>query len=328
MDFGEWLHQTRIKRNLDVRALAKKTGIDGSTISRIENIKTQSTLYTAFRICEGLNIPFPTLIYELKGSYPSTQKPLDEVSHQLRENHTKYMLNSNEVVSLKETILITIHDVETFLDFFYADELACKMRLASNMNYIFYYASDVQNQLESSHREIFVAEDIDKLLLSSSFYHFELKYPSSLSDEAILAIYKQEGVMTLTDIGAYTRKVRSQKKVSLEKLEDSAKISSSVLSRLEAGALDRIKLADILTLDEQLEQGWTIIGMYWEACKFQEKFLFRQNRTHNERAASSFAESDDVEFKLASVYITVCRWLYYFSQNNPSSNWNKHLERF
>ena len=73
---------------------------------------------------------------------------------------------------------------------------------------------------------------------------------------------------------------------------------------------DHIKLADILTLDEQLEQGWTIVGMYWEACKFQEKFLYRQNRDNNE-ATPSLEGSDDVEFKLASVYITVYRWLYF-----------------
>ena len=91
------------------------------------------------------------------------------------------------------------------------------------------------------------------------------------------------------------------------------KISSSVLSRLETGALDRIKFADILTLDEQLEQEWTIIGMYWEACKFQEKFLYRHHRVNNERITSSSGSFDDVEFKLASVYITVYRWLYYFS---------------
>jgi len=305
MDFGEWVHKIRTQQNLDVRSFAEKTGVDGSTISRIENAKTQSTLYTAFRICEGLQVPLPILIHELKGTYPSIKQSLDETKNQVRES------NANYATQREENRVVTINDIEIFIDSFYKDRTARKEDLAKHLNYI--VASDIDSQLEHPQENFFVPEDIEKLLLNSPVYQFELQYPSELSAEAILAIYKQSGAMTLTDIGVYTRKIRTEKKVSLEKLENIVKISSSVLSRLETGALDRIKFADILILDEQLEQGWTIISMYWEACKFQEKFLYRHHHVPNERITSSPGSFDDVEFKLASVYITVYRWLYYFS---------------
>jgi transcriptional regulator with XRE-family HTH domain len=40
MNFGEWLQQERLQRNLDLRAFAGRVGIDISTVSRIENMRT------------------------------------------------------------------------------------------------------------------------------------------------------------------------------------------------------------------------------------------------------------------------------------------------
>ena len=54
MEFGEWLRNQRRVMGMDVRDLGGRSRVDPSTISRIENQHTQSTLLTAYRLCEGL----------------------------------------------------------------------------------------------------------------------------------------------------------------------------------------------------------------------------------------------------------------------------------
>jgi transcriptional regulator with XRE-family HTH domain len=51
MEFGPWLKiYRRDKLKYDLKTVSKLTGVDASTISRIENQKTQATLDTVIRI--------------------------------------------------------------------------------------------------------------------------------------------------------------------------------------------------------------------------------------------------------------------------------------
>src|SRR5258708_37666916 len=92
MEFGTWVQNIRKERGLDIREMAQITGVDASTISRIENSRTEATLYSSFRICRGLKIPLPELIEVLSGPYPLA---LEEKSP-------------------SETV-VTSHDVEDFV---------------------------------------------------------------------------------------------------------------------------------------------------------------------------------------------------------------------
>src|SRR5579863_5396562 len=70
MDFGRWVRAQRERREMDVRAFARLTGVDASTISRIEQARSQVTLWTAVRMCERLNTTPADLLAALGGKRP------------------------------------------------------------------------------------------------------------------------------------------------------------------------------------------------------------------------------------------------------------------
>jgi transcriptional regulator with XRE-family HTH domain len=158
-------------------------------------------------------------------------------------------------------------------------------------------------QRESSHN--FHPEEIHRLLFYSPIYQFEVQYPPDMRTEDILTIYKRGGALTLADIGMYIKKIRREKQMTLVHLEKTAKVSTSVLSRLETGLMEQVKLADILNLDEQLEQDGKLLLMYWKAYSLNDLV------SHSVKATTGFSTPTIVEQyeKQVSVFIVLHRWL-------------------
>jgi len=93
------------------------------------------------------------------------------------------------------------------------------------------------------------------------------------------------------------KKLRRERQVTLEQLEQSIKLSPSILSRLETGYTEQIKLVDVLMLDRHLAQNGTLLSMYWEAYSCYLQIVRRQ---------PAFAERN---LKLATLFVVACRWL-------------------
>jgi hypothetical protein len=170
--------------------------------------------------------------------------------------------------------------------------------------------SDERNTPPGETSLLIVPEDIEKLLADSRLYQFKVHYPESMSADAIWNIYTQGGALSLVDIGAYIRQARHTRRVTLSGLEESGNLSASVLSRLEAGALERVKLIDVLTLDEQLRQEGKIVAMYWRTCLLIDAVT--QARKRDEQAEVAMpAAMDRIEqdLKMIEVFLTICRWL-------------------
>ncbi len=300
MEFGEWVQCIRRKKTLDIHTFSEKTGVDASTISRIENLRTQATLYTAFHICEGLHIALAELIKELIGRYPSS-------------------FNKKDFIKVKH--LLKLHDIEQRIEDFRANEGKVCEDLVKKLNAISLMApyKKETTQLASNKRTSFHSTDIDKILFSSPLHNFlELKYPTHIAPAAILSVYEQGGALIQQDISAYLKHMRFDKNAVL-KMQDSpiAKAPQTFLSRLEASSLERIKLIEILTLEELSDEDGRIMGMYWEVCKLHEAFnQTKYNNGHNEQSArfsvpTSIIKREDWEFKLASIYIIIYRWYQY-----------------
>ena len=296
MDFGPWLKQIRAERKLDARSLAKLTGVDASTITRLEGQRTQATLLTAVRLCEGLGVSLSKLLQALWG------RPLREVK---REGITG------------EPSVPTTRDVETFLQCFLANKEKGTEHLSNLLNQVVLQRSASEGKSTESEPPLFAPGDIQKLLFDTSVYRFELQYPPLLEAEDIVRIYHWGGVLTLTDIGVYLRKARQSRNVTLTRLEDSVKFSASGLSRLETGTAEQIKLADVVMLDEQLELEGQLLGMYWSVCKFNEQII-HQFAQRADRKSLSPAGKEEQVLKLASLFITTCRWLQALNPGDPS----------
>ncbi len=285
MTFGEWIRWLRKEQKLDIRTLAEQSGVEASTISRVENERTQVTLLIAIRLCEGLGVSVSDVLTEVYGvrTLKSTQEEITRIS-----------------------TLPTMNDVEQFLHYFRNHKDEARNWLTELLNKISLLDESAERTLRPHMSRFFGPEDIQKLLFDSPVYRFEIQYPSTISASDILFI--------LTVIAEFISKLRREKQVTLAKLEQGAKISQNMLSRLESSFIEQIKLADVVMLDEQLGQGGTLLKMYWSVYSFYLKLVRRS------------ASSADQEMKLAAIFIIICRWLQFV--NSKDDSWMKNVRSF
>lgn len=290
MNIGEWVQSMRQERKLDIRAFSLRTGLDIGTISRIENGRTQATLATVVRLCESLRISVEAFIEMWQG---------------------KAFLRHQSSIPLRESTVPTIQDVRAFLLWVRRDPSTLCIWLANSFNRIAAF------QQESPPR--FFPEEFEKFLFSS-WYRLKIQYPPMIVTEEILAILKQGGVILVSDISAYLKQLLQQPILAEEQRNTALK----GLTRLETGSIERMKMMDILLLDEHLEQEGNIVVMYWHAYTFHDEML----RLQMSSVDHSIFKVQNMgipgrEAELASVFVTICRWLQLGSQNDPS--WIKDL---
>lgn len=293
MNFGEWIRMLRKQHNYDIRTLAEQSGVEASTISRVENERTQVTLLIAIRLCEGLGVSVSDVLTEVYGVEP---------------------IKSAREGTPGSGAAPTEDDVEQFLSYYRGHAKEARNWLIDLLNKVNGMNGSAGRTLRPGSSRFFVPADIQKLLFDSTLYRFEIQYPSVLTTDHILAIYEQGSMLTLTDIAEYTKKLRREKQVTLAKLEQGAKISQNMLSRLESPFIEQIKLADVVMFDELLEQGGTLLKMYWSVYSFYQRLVRRS------------ADIADLEMKLASIFVVICRWLQFLSPQDDS--WMEHVRAF
>ncbi len=306
MDFGSWLKQMRLERNMDLRAFADLIGINMSSVSRIENSRTQVTLSTAVRICERLEVPLPTLMQSLQG------KALPDLD--------------SLVVTEREGVL-TLSDVQEFLEYIRYDWHGGSILLAELLNAIFVRQIGSRSIPLGKNIHLFGPEDVNKLLMDMPLYRFELQYPQTIQANDIWETYRQGGWLTFLDIGIYIKKVR--KDVTFVRLHPNVHVSDSVISRLESGSLERIKLIDVVMLDEQLEQGGKLLAMYWKASHFSDALVQFLSQSKHSPTDIPFSMWKEQQVRLSEILTILCRWLQYGSQQERSliSDLHRKLEK-
>ena len=307
MDFGQWVQHMRLERKMDMRAFSELVGIDISTISRIENGRTQVTLTKAVRMCEGLGVSLPMLLEIL---------------------HGERMTDLPSSGTVEQDIMPRRNDIYLFLSYLHADWQMGYKLLADLLNTLASLHASSKRASSGRVRRFFVPEDVEKLLFDLPLYRFELHYPPDIEANDIWEVYQREGFLTLMDAGVYLKKVRQKMHVPLVHLQHAVKVSDSVLSRLEEGSLERVKLMDILTLDEQLEQHGKVIALYWKVCQDAEMVnrIFARSRHIQETLATTDpTASIEEQVHLISIFTTLCRW---FQQSYPhEQTWMSELRK-
>jgi transcriptional regulator with XRE-family HTH domain len=290
MNIGEWVQLMRQERKLDIRAFSTRTGLDIGTISRVENGRAQATLATVVRMCERLGVSVEEFIGMWQG---------------------KSFLGFESSTALRESTIPTLQDVHAFLIWARKDPSALCAWLADSFNRI--------AALQQEAPPLFVPEELEKFLFGS-WYRLEVQYPPNMAAEEILAILKQGGVLILSDIGTYLKQLLHKELVS----EGQRDAALRGLTRLETGSVERVKMIDVLLLDEQLEQEGKIVAMYWRVYAFQDEMLRLQASSVGQPASEvQNVRIPGREVKLTSVFITICRWLQLGSQEDAF--WMKDL---
>lgn len=289
INFGHWIRSLRKERQLDIRAMAELTGVEVSTISRVENAKTQVTLITAIRLCEGLG------------------KDVSDVLAIMREKPT--LIETEELTNRADAVP-TLSDVEQFLSYFQGNKEEGKIWLSNLLDRVILISRSAGGNLS----RFFVPEDIQKLLFDSPVYRFEIQYPLAITAQDILVLYKNGAMLALADISEYCKKIRREKQLTQARLEQTVKLTPSILSRLESETIEQIKLADVLMLDEQLEQEGNLLSMYWSVYSFYERLVHR------------YADAAEQNMKLASIFILTCRWLQFM--NPQDITWISNIRSY
>jgi transcriptional regulator with XRE-family HTH domain len=145
MDFGHVVQQRRKELGFDLRTMAAQTGIDPTTISRIENGRAQATLSTAVQLCERTGISLTDLFYALLG---------------------KQLFQLKQQEPPEETVIPTESDAETLVTQFHQDKPLCALYLTHVLNRIVSLSQRSQQLKEYGESLQFVPEDITQLLLA------------------------------------------------------------------------------------------------------------------------------------------------------------------
>ena len=274
IDFGTLIQTIRKQKGLEVRTLAEMVGVDASTISRLENSHTHATVYTAFRICDGLEISLSDLIYKLKRYRPSPR------SGTLFPIEQKFVVNLQEVVSivssLEENRLQTIN---ILLD--RINRILHERRVTRPYSVTGQYS----------------AGEIERYFFSSPFSEtYQLKYPP-LSADLILQIYQQNGALMPIDVEEFLKQKRIKNRF----------LPTSSIEKMKL--YDVLHLLD--RKNEELDYE-SVVGMIWEACRFLSKFdKFNSVFDWKEGEGLYYSPADDLayaEFRVAMFYVLLCRW--------------------
>lgn len=281
MDFGKWVQELRRQNTMDVRIFAERTGVDPSTISRIENLRTQATILTAFRICESMEISPEQLLQGLNGQEYTFLQPknFSEESHPYQ---------------------LTLETLDGVINNFVSDEKGQRKYLSSLLNAIekVLYKKDIYEK--ESHRITTCPDDINRLIfISPLFSPQDIKYPVHLSEKHIASLYRHKGVIIPEDAENYVDKIRTRG-----------------YNRLSTSTIDRLKLTDVIQFDHETEQNGIVIGMYWEACRFYEHFNIGKTMIHSQ--TSMYSSNSPIEIftfdwkmRLATLYVTIFRWMQF-----------------
>lgn len=292
MEFGKWVLNLRKEHELDVRSFASKTGVDASTISRIENLRTKATIYTTFRICEGMQISLSELFSALNPDMlPMLEKQKSGAGahvFSLSDLKTKIKIFQQNKEEAVDAITKSLNDLQKKFDF-------------SNKDFHFTY--DETLLLAEYKLRPYSAGEVDRMLFSSPLSSlYQINYPPLKANE-IKTIYGQDGALMLSDVEAYLKNIHTKYRWS---------IPTAGRASGEA-SIERIKLEDVFKIDREAEQAGTLLGMFWEACRFYATF----NSSHHVGTAQISLFKDEYEQRedhepweihLATLYLVISRW--------------------
>jgi len=296
--FGAWLRGTRERLGIDLETMSLRSGVDRSSINRIEREVSQPTLCTAVRLCEALGVGPHELVWSLQGrSLP-----------QIAQENAVGDMPALKLSDLDLFVRLTRHDID-----------AARSILVGWLNELstLYYedrnhaaATTDDDSQNSSNLPYFTESDVDKVLNDLAFYKSELQYPPQDNGSIIFDTYRRGGALTLKDVGAYIRWLRLERGTSLAGIGEQDGPSSSALSRIETGQLENVRLKDILLLDDVLSREGEILRMSWEACALSPNGTRIRNRNKSDQQSSK--AWSERELKLAVAVVTIGRWWSYF----------------
>ena len=289
----EWLRSIRTDRTVSLQDISDITGLATSQISRIEQGKSDLTLFSVAKICYALRLD------------------LFDLQRALRWEKSLF-----DILILRPSIppadaVVIPSDIAAIINFYNYDPVAAKEFLRKSFNWVRFSAGFEKNIQETQANQ-FVKEAIEPL----GDNYKSAPYPSTLNDDLVLETYMIKGALSIFDLGLFIRQRRKQKTLSLKQLAKKSGISFSALRRIEVGEIERIKFSDIFSIDIALGNEGDILAVAWDVAQLYTGISLAESEL------CSLEQWDVREKGLAETLMAISRWYQVFL---PNQNWLKKL---
>lgn len=264
MDFASWLKHTREDRGLSIRTLAEKAGVEHTTLSRIENGDSGTTLYTVTKVLNAL-----------EGS-------AEDFTNQFGKT-TKKHIRSRKQPSRSGSPILTLKHLEVFLSIYHAVPRDTQQIIAA-------WLTDLANRISfetqppfpdfpgfDSLVPPFLGPEVEHFVRSIPGFKCDLMYPFHMPADIILHTCNQGGVLIDQDGAEYLNQMRQLKSVTREELATKLDISPGSLQMLLNGGTPNTKLANLLALENLLGDEGSILKIFWGLWQFNEWFVDHEN---------------------------------------------------
>ena len=104
-------------------------------------------------------------------------------------------------------------------------------------------------------------------LLHASFEEYQLCYPINISEEKLRQIYLAGGVFIFSDLGVYVRSLREERGLSIRQLAKTVAVTHPAISALETKMGSRVKLNDLIKIDNALRLDGELIVFAWRTAE-------------------------------------------------------------
>ncbi|MAT45196.1 MAG: hypothetical protein CL609_22945 [Anaerolineaceae bacterium] len=293
--FNNWLKQYRETNGFSLEQIKVLTGVDRSTLFRIENEITSLNLVTVNKIYTGLSendpeVSIPDLLNEHWGISLKLNKELKQNYFSQKDVlvFTKIFLKNNIKAN---DILANLWNLISQID----------LKTNDNNNSIFYSLYSRNSSFT------FTRDDVAKYFLPSRIFKFKIDYPDIHFKEISKKFnFYFDRSTSPDDIGYYFRELIQEKKINKNTIELKTSINFNTLGRIERGETISQKIDDIVNIDKTIKADANFFTLAWLQSIQQIRLekLFEELELRLSRP--------DLHF-LLSILLKSIRWLEYSS---------------
>jgi len=246
VSLGQWIKQQRESQKINIGALADRSKIDQGTISRIENNRTQPTIFSIVRLGENLGFTWKDVLAEsLPSGVPDRVAP-------------DYVSRDSAVLSRDDLAAFTAC-YETPL------QQRLKDFLGRTLNTVLdrearYRGQSVETALD--------ANTIITLMQLPEVCRVIIGYPP-IAYQPLIAYYQRGGVIIAQDGQAIVKALYEYQKAWPDHVPPAF---SSLIRRLKEPSLERVKFSAVLYTDMFIRQHTNlelpVLPFYWDACRY------------------------------------------------------------
>lgn len=233
------VRRRRHARSMTTVDLGEQASVDGTTISRLENEKSQVTLDVAAKVSRALGIRLQDL--------RMSDTPI--IANTAVDESARYGISSSDV-----DLLLTLYRQDPAA----VDELFAR------------WLGDILDRVALTKRDIpppaMLQEQLRLIQADHDVLDYDIRYPRGRELSLLVEGYRLGGVLSKEDLSLLLSVIQSQSAY----LDDLDRQGRDTLIRLQANMWDRVRLIDVERIGDILHLD--LLGMYWSTLGLGDRF--------------------------------------------------------